>query len=105
MVFGSLAERPIYSCRAHIATSFILIVRVTRQEVFRGDLNILGGRGIRFRTSELQVSSLIVLHRSRFSICGQGLYGGLYRGFYGCAPPSARAIQKYVRTGAHLLSR
>jgi hypothetical protein len=42
MVFGSLAERPIYSCRAHIATSFVLAVRVTGREVFRGDLEIPG---------------------------------------------------------------
>ena len=37
-----LAERPIYSCRAHIATSFVLVVKVTGREVFRGDLEILG---------------------------------------------------------------
>jgi hypothetical protein len=27
-----------------------------------------------------QVSGLIILHRNRFSIFGQGLYGGSYRG-------------------------
>jgi hypothetical protein len=74
MVIGSLAERPIYSYRAHIFTSFVLVSRVTGQELFRGDLEILGERGNRFRISELQVSSLIVLHRIRFSISGQGLY-------------------------------
>jgi hypothetical protein len=75
MVFGSLAERPIYSCRAHITTSFVLATRVIGREVFRGDLEILGEQGSRFRTNELQVSSLIILHRSRVSISGQGLYG------------------------------
>jgi hypothetical protein len=53
MVSGSLKKRPIYSCRAHIATSFVLVVIVTGREVFRGDLEILGGRGIRSRTGEL----------------------------------------------------
>jgi hypothetical protein len=43
MVSGSLAKRPIYSCRAHIATSFVLAAIVIGQEVFRGDLEILGG--------------------------------------------------------------
>jgi hypothetical protein len=43
MVSGSLAKRPIYSCRAHIPTSFILAAIVTGREVFRGDLEILGG--------------------------------------------------------------
>jgi hypothetical protein len=42
MVSGSLAKRPIYSCRAHIATSFVLVARVTGREVLRGDLEILG---------------------------------------------------------------
>jgi hypothetical protein len=94
MVFGSLAERPIYSCRAHIATSFVPTVKVIGQDIFRGDLEILGERGSRFKTSELQVSSLVILHRIRFSIWGQGLYGGSYRGFCGCGPPSAWAIWK-----------
>jgi hypothetical protein len=40
MVIGSLVERPIYSCRAHIATAFVLAARVTGREVFRGDLEI-----------------------------------------------------------------
>jgi hypothetical protein len=53
MVIGSLAERPIYSCGAHIATSFVLATRVTGREVLRGDLEILGERGNRFRTNEL----------------------------------------------------
>ena len=92
MVIGSLVERPIYSCRAHIATSFVLPAIVTGREVLRGDLEILGERGIRSRTSELQVSGLIILHRSRVSIFGQGLYGGPYRGFYGCGPLHAWAI-------------
>jgi hypothetical protein len=43
MVSGSLEKRPIYSCRAHIATSFVLAAITTRREVFRGDLEILGG--------------------------------------------------------------
>jgi hypothetical protein len=104
MVIGSLVERPIYSYRAHIATSFVPDTRVTGREVFRGDLEILGERGSRFRTNELQVSSLIILHRSRFSIYGQGLYGGSYKGFYGCEPPSERVIQKHAHTSVHLLS-
>jgi hypothetical protein len=70
MVFGSLAERPMYSCRAHIATSFVLTARVTGREVFKGNFEILGEQGSQFRTTKLQVSSLIVLHRSRFSIYG-----------------------------------
>jgi hypothetical protein len=53
MVIESLAERPIYSCRAHIATSFVLAARVSGQEVFREDLEILGEQGSRFRTNEL----------------------------------------------------
>ena len=53
MVFGNLAERAIYNYRAHIATSFVLAVRVTGREVFKGDLEILGERGSSFKTSEL----------------------------------------------------
>jgi hypothetical protein len=89
MVSRSLAKRPIYSCRAHIATSFVLAARVTRREVFRGDLEIPGERGSQSRTNKLQVSRLIILHTIRFSTFGQGLYGGPYRGFYGCGPPRA----------------
>jgi hypothetical protein len=43
MVSGSLAKRPIYSCRAHISTSFVLDTIVTGREVFRGDFEILVG--------------------------------------------------------------
>jgi hypothetical protein len=32
---------------------------------------------------KFQVSGLIILHRNRFPICGQGRYGGPYRGFEG----------------------
>jgi hypothetical protein len=32
---------------------------------------------------ESQVSGLIILHRNRFPIFGQGRYGGPYRGFEG----------------------
>jgi hypothetical protein len=39
---GSLEKRTIYSCRAHIATSFVPIVRVIGREIFRGDLEISG---------------------------------------------------------------
>jgi hypothetical protein len=102
MVSGSLAKRPIYSCTTHIATSFVLAAIVTGREVFRGYLEISGGQGIRSRTSELQVSSLIILHRSRVSILGQGLYGGSYKGFYGCGSPHAQAIWKYAHTNARL---
>jgi hypothetical protein len=43
MVSGSLAKRPIYSCRAHIATSFVLATIMIGREAFRGDCEILGG--------------------------------------------------------------
>jgi hypothetical protein len=43
MVSGSLTKRPIYSCRAHIATSFVLVAIVAEREVFKGDLEIPGG--------------------------------------------------------------
>jgi hypothetical protein len=76
-------KRPIYSCRAHIATSFVPAAIVTGRAVFRGDLEIGGGRGIRSTFCEYQVSGLIILHRNRFSIFGQGRYGGPYRGFDG----------------------
>jgi hypothetical protein len=99
---GSLAKKTIYSCRAHIATSFVPTVRVIGQEIFRGDLEIPEERGSRFRTNELHVSCLIILHRIRVSIFGQGLYRGSYRRFCVCAPPSARAIEKYTRMGARL---
>ena len=33
-------KNPIYRCRAHIATSFVPAAIVTRQAVFRGDLEI-----------------------------------------------------------------
>jgi hypothetical protein len=60
MVFGSLAERPIYSCRAHIATSFVLAVRVTGQEVFRGDLEIQRNEaGSRFRRASGQDEGIL----------------------------------------------
>jgi hypothetical protein len=67
MVSGRLVKRIIYSCRAHIATSFVLDAIVTGREVFRGVLEILGGKGIRSRTNKLQVSGLIILHRIRVS--------------------------------------
>jgi hypothetical protein len=35
-------RKGIYSCRDHIATSFVPTVRVIGQEIFRGDLEILG---------------------------------------------------------------
>jgi hypothetical protein len=44
--------------------------------------------------SELKVSGLIILHRIRVSFLEQGLYKGLYRRFYECGPPHARAIQE-----------
>ena len=91
---GILAKGTIYSCRAHISTSFVLAAIVTRREVFRGDLEILGGRGIRSRTNELQVSGLIILHRIRVSFFGQGLYEGLYKRVYECGPPRAWVIWK-----------
>ena len=40
-------------------------------------------RGSRLTVCELQVSGLIILHRNRFPIFGQGRYGGLYKGFKG----------------------
>jgi hypothetical protein len=43
MVSGSLEKRPIYSCRAHIATSFVLAAIVIGREAFRGDCEIQGG--------------------------------------------------------------
>jgi hypothetical protein len=43
MVSGSLKKRPIYSCRAHIATSLVLATIVTGREATRGDLEIWGG--------------------------------------------------------------
>jgi hypothetical protein len=47
MVSGSLEKRSIYSCRAHISTSFVLASIVTRREVFREDFwRLSGGRGI-----------------------------------------------------------
>jgi hypothetical protein len=73
-------KRPIYSCRAQIATSFVSAAIVTGRVVFRGDLEIRGGRGIQSMVCEYQVSGLIILHRNRLSIFGQGLYGGSYRG-------------------------
>jgi hypothetical protein len=39
-------KRPIYSCRAHIATSFVPVAIVTGRVVFKGDLEIREGRGI-----------------------------------------------------------
>jgi hypothetical protein len=99
---GSLAKRTIYSCRAHIATSFVPVVRVIGREIFIGDLEILGEQGSQFKTSKLQVSCLIVLHRIRVSIFGQGLYGGSYRRFCGCGPPSAQVIGKYTCMGVLL---
>jgi hypothetical protein len=94
MVSGSLEKRPIYSCRAHIATSFVPAAIVTGRAVFRGDLEIRGGRGIRLAISELQVSGLIILHRNRISFFGQGLYGGPYRGILWMWTPRAWAIRK-----------
>jgi hypothetical protein len=44
---------------------------------------IQGARGSRLTVCELQVSGLIILHRNRFLIFGQGRYGGPYRGFKG----------------------
>jgi hypothetical protein len=43
--------------------------------------------------SELQVSGLIILHRNKISIFGQGLYGGPYRGIYGVWAPHVQAIR------------
>jgi hypothetical protein len=73
-------KRPIYSCMAHIATSFVPSTIVTGRADFRGYLEIWEGRGIRSLFYEYQVGGLIILHRNRFSIFGQGLYGGPYRG-------------------------
>ena len=75
MVSGSLEKRPIYSCRAHISTSFVPATIVTGRAVFRGDLEIQGGRGIQLAISELQVSGLIILHRMIGSECGFVLIG------------------------------
>jgi hypothetical protein len=36
-------KRPIYSCTAHIATSFVLAAIVIGREAFRGDCEIQGG--------------------------------------------------------------
>jgi hypothetical protein len=88
MVSGSLEKRPIYSCRAHIATSFVLASIVIGREAFRGDYEIQGGRGIRSRTHEYQVSGLIILHRIRISFCGQWLYGRPYKGVLGGMGPT-----------------
>jgi hypothetical protein len=76
-------RRPIYSCRAHIATSFVPAATVTGRANCRGDLEFQGARGIRSTVCEYQVSGLIILHRNRFPIFGQGRYGGPYRGFEG----------------------
>jgi hypothetical protein len=76
-------KRPIYSCRAHIATSFVPAATVTGRADCRGDLEFQGARGIRSMVCESQVSGLIILHRNRFPIFGQGRYGGAYRGFEG----------------------
>jgi hypothetical protein len=73
-------KRPTYSCRAHIATSFVPVATVTGRADFRGDLEIQGGRGIRSTFCEFQVSGLIILHRNRLSIFGQGWYRGPYWG-------------------------
>jgi hypothetical protein len=83
-------KRAIYSCRAHIATSFVPAATVTGRADFRGDLVIQGGRGIRSTFCEFQVSGLIILHRNRFQFLGRvgtgGRTGGL-RGFLiGCGP-------------------
>jgi hypothetical protein len=74
-------KRPIYSCRAHIATSFVPTVTVTGRAVFRGDLEIQGGRGIRLTFCEYQVSGMIILHRNRFSIFWAGLIRGVVQGY------------------------
>jgi hypothetical protein len=76
-------KRPIYSCRAHIATSFVPVATVTGRADCRVDLEFQGTRDIRLTVCESQVSGLIIMHRNRFPICGQGRYGGLYRGFEG----------------------
>ena len=44
---------------------------------------ISGARGILSMVCEFQVSGLIILHRNRFPIFGQGRYGVPYRGFEG----------------------
>jgi hypothetical protein len=87
MVIGSLAERPIYSCRAHIATSFVLSTRVTRREVFRGDLEILE----RMRQSDLVPTSfnLVVLSSCievDFQFLGRVCTESRIGGFMGVGP-------------------
>jgi glutamate synthase domain-containing protein 3 len=44
---------------------------------------IQGARGIRSMVCEYQVSGMIILHRNKFSIFGQGRYGGVVQGFKG----------------------
>jgi hypothetical protein len=36
-------KRPIYSCRTHIATSFVPTAIVTGRGIFKGELEIRGG--------------------------------------------------------------
>ena len=59
------------------------IFTVTGRADCRGDLEFQGAQGIRSTVCEYQVSGLIILHRNRFPILGQGRYGVLYRGFKG----------------------
>jgi hypothetical protein len=59
------------------------IFTVTGRADCRGDLEFQGAQGIRSTVCEYQVSGLIILHRNRFPIFGQGRYGGAYRGFEG----------------------
>jgi hypothetical protein len=86
---GSLAIWTIYSCRAHNATSFVLVVLLSGQASLEEFWRFWEIEAAQFRTNELQVSCHIILHRIRVFVFGQGLYGGPYRGFCGCGPPSA----------------
>jgi hypothetical protein len=67
---------------------------------------IQGARGIRSTVCKFQVSGLIILHRNRFLIFGQGRYGGSYKGFLGDfdegVGPHARVIQWKARIRARL---
>jgi hypothetical protein len=64
MILEVLAKGTIYSCRAHIATSFVPAGQSEWTRVLRRDLEILGDRASRFRIHECQVSGRILLHSS-----------------------------------------
>jgi hypothetical protein len=96
-VLGSLTERPIYSCRAHVATSFVIAARVIGREVFKGDLEFSGGQGSRFRSNDLLSSCIEV----GFQFVGRACTEGRTGVFMGVSRPvrgKSRNIHTWVRT-------